>query len=150
MPESLLYSSSSFPLPENTTRCPRGGLTFRNEVGRPHNWRNGITTSPAERLPSPNERAPFPARFVRHRIQAQNKIPSDCERLAPMCWPIREWKHFDRHGWGKIIIIRHHYLAGVLRTEGYLSSGLVRCPKSGVTSASREGGSTITVEIKMA
>jgi hypothetical protein len=43
MPELFLYSSSSFPLLENTTRRPRGGngLTLRNETALPHDQRNG-------------------------------------------------------------------------------------------------------------
>src|ERR1700730_15898922 len=96
MPESLLYSSSSFPLPENTTHRPRGGngLTLRNEAALPHNQRNGIPTSPAEQLihrfhiiTVNHERAPFPLRSVPHSTQVQSKDPSDCERLDPTCRP---------------------------------------------------------------
>src|ERR1700730_4509380 len=94
MPESLLYSSSSFPSPENTTHRPRGGngLTLRNEAAVPHNQRNATATSRAELLVHQfhivtvnNERAPFPVRSVPHRIQVQEKDQSDCERLDPTC-----------------------------------------------------------------
>jgi hypothetical protein len=43
MSDSFLYSPSTFPLLENTTRRPPGGHgpTLRNETDLPHDQRNG-------------------------------------------------------------------------------------------------------------
>ena len=94
IPESLLSTSSSFPLPENTTHRPRGGngLALRNVAALAHNQRNGTATSRAELLVHQfhivtvsNERRHF--RFGPYRIgfKAKTKtraIANDCTRRA--------------------------------------------------------------------